>query len=142
MRFGWLEATRREIAYVFWDMSRSYVSHMSPLAENSVITPLRNEEHVEHVCERRNCLVPCRLCKRLCSGGHLHGLVPNQSHLCGYVCNFPFRDVIYLGVLGKNTLVVPRVLHQVSAKYNPSPSRRLLLEGMKLSNIQKYASLC
>jgi len=42
-----------------------------------------NEEHVEHACDRRKCVVSCQLCKRLCSGDHLHGLVPNQSHLCG-----------------------------------------------------------
>jgi hypothetical protein len=116
VRFDWLEATEGDIAYMFWDVSRSYVSHMSPPAENPVITPVRNEEHVEHACERRKCVVSCQLCKRLCSGDHLHGLVPNQSHLCGCVCNLPFRDVIYFSVLGKNTVVVFAVLLQAYAE--------------------------
>ncbi|KAI9460718.1 hypothetical protein F5148DRAFT_1377366 [Russula earlei] len=48
-----------------------------------------NEEHMVHACEYRLCPVSCQLCKRLCSGDHLHGLVPNQSHLCGqeHSCN-------------------------------------------------------
>ncbi|KAF8488922.1 hypothetical protein F5888DRAFT_1622603, partial [Russula emetica] len=43
---------------------------------------LRNEEHVVHACEHRLCPVSCQLCKRLCSGDHLHGLDPDQYHLC------------------------------------------------------------
>ena len=88
MRFDWPEAAEREIVYMFWDMSRSYVSHVTPPAEILVMTPLRYEEHLVHACEHRLCPVSCQLCKRLCSGDHLHGLIPNQSHLCGYACNF------------------------------------------------------
>ncbi len=30
MRFDWLETPEREIVHVFRDMSRSYVSHVTP----------------------------------------------------------------------------------------------------------------
>ena len=116
MRFDWADASEREIIYMFWDMSRSYVSHITPPTENLVITPRRHEEHLVHACEHRLCPVSCQLCKRLCSGDHLHGLIPNQSHLCGSVFNFSFRNVIHFSVLGKNTLVVPCVLPREYAK--------------------------
>jgi hypothetical protein len=116
MRFDWVEVTEREIVYVFWDMSRSDVSHIRPPTDNSVITPLRNEEHLVHACEHRLCPVSCQLCKRLCSGDHLHGLVPDQSHLCGCVCDSHLRDVINFSVLDKNTLVVLCVLPRAYVK--------------------------
>ena len=75
-----------------------------------LIALLRNEEHTVHACELRLCPVACQFCKRLCGGDHLHGLVPNQSHLCGCVCYFISRDVVYFIVLGKNTPVVLCVL--------------------------------
>lgn len=42
-----------------------------------------NEEHTAHLCEDRLCPISCRLCKRLCSGAHLHGLSASENHLCG-----------------------------------------------------------
>ena len=60
-----------------------------------MIAPLRNEEHTVHACEHRLCSVSCQLCKRLCRGVHLHGLDPNQNHLCGWVCLISFTDIIY-----------------------------------------------
>ena len=81
-----------------------------------MIASLRNEEHTVHACEHRLCPVSCQLCKRLCSGDHLHGLIPNQSHLCGCVRYLPLRNVIYFGILDKNTLVVLCVLLQEYVK--------------------------
>ncbi|KAF8270147.1 hypothetical protein EI94DRAFT_1723596, partial [Lactarius quietus] len=40
-------------------------------------------EHTDHECEDKFCPASCRLCNRLCSGGHLHGLKSDQNHLCG-----------------------------------------------------------
>ncbi|KAF8270131.1 hypothetical protein EI94DRAFT_1572248, partial [Lactarius quietus] len=42
-----------------------------------------NEEHTVHACEHRLCPISCQLCKRLCSGDHLHGLYRGENHLCG-----------------------------------------------------------
>jgi hypothetical protein len=98
MRFDWLEAAKREIVFVFRDVSRSDVSHVTPLTDSPVMAPLRNEDHTVHACENRLCPVSCQLCKRLCSGDHLHGLVLDQSHLCGCVCYFPLRGVIYFSL--------------------------------------------
>ena len=116
MRFDRAEASEREIVYMFWDMSRSYVSHTTPPAETLVITPLRYEKHLVHACEHRLCPVSCQLCNRLCSGDHFHGFIPNQSHLCGCVRNISFRGIIHRGFLDKNTLVVPCVLPRAYAK--------------------------
>ncbi|KAF8270132.1 hypothetical protein EI94DRAFT_1572312 [Lactarius quietus] len=41
------------------------------------------EEHKVHECENRLCPISCQLCKRLCSGNHLHGLSDDENHLCG-----------------------------------------------------------
>ncbi|KAI0052041.1 hypothetical protein FA95DRAFT_1484280 [Auriscalpium vulgare] len=43
-----------------------------------------DEEHIVHSCENRLCPVSCQLCKRLCAQDHLHGLLPGETHLCGY----------------------------------------------------------
>ena len=52
-----------------------------PLA---VLTRLsRNTAHTVHACENRLCPISCQLCKRLCSGDHLHGLSAGVNHLCG-----------------------------------------------------------
>ncbi|KAH9039451.1 hypothetical protein EDB83DRAFT_2411806, partial [Lactarius deliciosus] len=47
------------------------------------------EEHTVHTCEHRLCPISCQLCKRLCSGDHLHGLSRSENHLCGqeHSCN-------------------------------------------------------
>jgi hypothetical protein len=118
MRFDRLEAAEWEIIFMFRDMSRFHVStlHIYAPLDNSVITPTRNEKHTVHVCEHRSCPISCRLCKRLCSGDHLHGLAPNQGHLCGCVCYFPFKDAINVSLLDKNTPVVPCVLPPAYAK--------------------------
>ena len=70
-------------------MSRCELYYTS--TDSPVIAPPRNKEHVEHACELRLCPASCQLCKRLCSGNHLHGLIPNQNHLCGCVCYFIFQ---------------------------------------------------
>ena len=97
-----------------------------------------------HACEHRLCPVSCQLCKRLCSGDHLHGLDPDQYHLCGCVRCPSFMDVIKFSLLDKSTLVAPCVLPLAYAKLirPPSPSRLHSLAGMKLSNTRRYASLC
>ncbi|KAH9017733.1 hypothetical protein EDB84DRAFT_1422808 [Lactarius hengduanensis] len=41
------------------------------------------EEHELHECEDKACYASCQLCKRMCAGGHLHGLIPGENHLCG-----------------------------------------------------------
>ncbi|KAH9171595.1 hypothetical protein EDB89DRAFT_1906874 [Lactarius sanguifluus] len=41
------------------------------------------EEHEDHECEDEACPAPCQLCNRMCTGGHIHGLNPRESHLCG-----------------------------------------------------------
>ncbi|KAH9029425.1 hypothetical protein EDB85DRAFT_1867188 [Lactarius pseudohatsudake] len=41
------------------------------------------EEHTIHACEHRLCPISCQLCKRLCSGDHLHGLSRDENHICG-----------------------------------------------------------
>ncbi|KAF8270133.1 hypothetical protein EI94DRAFT_1572289 [Lactarius quietus] len=41
------------------------------------------EVHTVHACEHRLCPISCQLCKRLCSGDHLHGLYRGEKHLCG-----------------------------------------------------------
>ena len=69
-----------------------------------------------HACEHRLCPVSCQLCKRLCSGEHLHGLDPDEYHLCGCVHISSFMDVIHLGLLGKNILVALCVLPPEYAK--------------------------
>ncbi|KAN0136073.1 hypothetical protein V8E53_005933 [Lactarius tabidus] len=42
-----------------------------------------NREHTVHECDSGICPISCNLCKRLCSGNHLHGLVRGENHLCG-----------------------------------------------------------
>ncbi|KIK55622.1 hypothetical protein GYMLUDRAFT_76385 [Collybiopsis luxurians FD-317 M1] len=39
--------------------------------------------HSKHACDNRECPLQCRLCSRLCSEAHLHGLDANAVHLCG-----------------------------------------------------------
>ncbi|KAH9029436.1 hypothetical protein EDB85DRAFT_2251894, partial [Lactarius pseudohatsudake] len=41
------------------------------------------EEHEDHECDDGACPASCRLCNRMCVGGHLHGLNPRENHLCG-----------------------------------------------------------
>ncbi|KAI9444006.1 hypothetical protein H4582DRAFT_1807752, partial [Lactarius indigo] len=40
------------------------------------------KEHENHECEDGACPASCQLCKRMCVGGHLHGLKPREKHLC------------------------------------------------------------
>src|SRR6266403_2096687 len=92
---------------MFWDLSCPYVSYCISLsADTSNSTLFRYEEHTIHACEHRLCPISCQLCKRLCSGDHLHGLDPDQSHLCGFVCCFFLMNVVHFSLLDKNTLVV------------------------------------
>ncbi|KAN0134237.1 hypothetical protein V8E53_008009, partial [Lactarius tabidus] len=42
-----------------------------------------DEDHTVHACKNRLCPISCQLCKRLCSGNHLHGLSAGENHLCG-----------------------------------------------------------
>ena len=52
--------------------------------DNSNRKLFRYEEHTVHACEHRLCPITCELCKRLCSGDHLHGLSRGENHICGY----------------------------------------------------------
>src|SRR6266404_2343981 len=79
---------------MFWDLSCPYVSYCISLsADHSNNTLFRYEEHTIHACEHRLCPISCQLCKRLCSGDHLHGLTHDENHLCGYARCF-FRSTM------------------------------------------------
>ncbi|KAI9450271.1 hypothetical protein BJY52DRAFT_1227294 [Lactarius psammicola] len=48
-----------------------------------IVPSFRDEDHEDHECEDRECLASCQLCNRMCTGGHFHGLNPDEHHLCG-----------------------------------------------------------
>ena len=62
----------------------------------TVLTRLfRNEVHTVHACEIRLCPISCQLCKRLCSGNHLHGLSSGVNHLCGCAHSFLPSTILF-----------------------------------------------
>jgi hypothetical protein len=137
MRFGWLKFAEREIIHVLWDMSRSDVSTVTPQKPRSDKGSLRYEEHVVHACELRLCPVSCELCKRLCSGDHLHGLNADQNHLCGCASHYLLPATLFIFIfLAKNTPVARYVQRRVYATSTQllNPLRQRLLAGMKPSN--------
>jgi hypothetical protein len=96
LRFGWLEAAEREIVHVSWNMPYFDVSTVTLQKPRSDKGSLRYEEHVVHACEHRLCPVSCELCKRLCSGDHLHGLNADQNHLCGCASHYLLSVTLFI----------------------------------------------
>ncbi|KAH9171591.1 hypothetical protein EDB89DRAFT_1852099 [Lactarius sanguifluus] len=63
------------------------------------------EEHELHECEDKACYASCQLCKRMCAGGHLHGLNPGENHLCEVRLSLPPVTVLQPSFLEINILV-------------------------------------
>ena len=123
-------------------MSRSDVRTVTRQKSRSDKGSLRYEEHVVHACEHRLCPVSCELCKRLCSGDHLHGLNADQNHLCGCASRYLLPATLFMFLfLAKNTLVVRYVRRRVYATSTQplNPLRQRLLAGMKPSNTPRLA---
>lgn len=79
---------------MFWEVSHPSVSYtISQKTRLTQHASVSNVEHADHECEDRECPASCKLCNRMCSGGHLHGLQSSEYHLCG--CVYHYFILIY-----------------------------------------------
>ncbi|KAN0128088.1 hypothetical protein V8E53_014125 [Lactarius tabidus] len=101
-------------------------SHMKAtmFVRHQSIHVVRYEEHTVHACKHRLCPITRQLCKRLCSGDHLHSLSRGENHICG-----------------QDTRVAHCVLRlgYVKSIQLSSQSKLRLLEGRKRFSIPREA---